>query len=236
MLLNGLSLHLPMVNEQFSKSFSADALVYARRLKTSYGSILKAASASTGVPVDILVGFMIIENDEGDPTVKSYTCTKAKDATGDCYLGLMQMGAETAFDTIKWQAAKGLSDQERAVVEKYLPGFLKPLGLVGFLGSWKMKIYKALQTAEFGIWTGALHIAQLIQRTTDDNGNVRLDHVIVKYNRGAGNYIKEVVNSGLKNVDTATLAKKLPVAETRSYILKFVGIDGTIKASQAYPI
>lgn len=221
------NIKLPMVNEQFSAQFSKDALVLAKKFKTNYGTIFKEASNSTGVPVDIGVGFMIIENPGGDPAAKSYTCTAKKDATGDCYVGMMQMGAETAFDTMKRQAPD-LDPKEAAIIQKYLPGFIKPGGFVGFLSSWKMKIYKALQNPEFSIWIGMMHIGQLMKTTKDKDGNFRFDHVIVKYNRGVGNFQKEVVKTGLQNADTATLAQKLPVAETRAYILKFVGKDGSV--------
>lgn len=229
------TIKLPMVDEQFSTQFSKDAAVIARKFKTNYGTYFKESSASTGVPVDILVGFMVIENPDGDPAAKSYTCTEKKDATGDCYVGMMQMGAETAFDTMKRQAPD-LDPKEAAIIQKYLPGFIKPGGFVGFLTAWKMKIYKALQNPEFSIWVGAMHIAQLIKTTKDSDGNFRFDHVIVKYNRGVGNFQKEVVRTGLQNVDTATLAKKLPVAETRSYILKFVGKEGSVIQSMRIKI
>lgn len=226
---------LPMINEKFSDEFSADALYAAKKYKSNYGNYIKAACASIGIPVDILVGFMVIENDRAVPDAKSYTCTPAKDKSCDCYVGFAQMGAATAFDTLKAQAVN-LKPEEAAIYQKYLPGFLKPGGFVGFLASWKCQIYQALMKPEFAIWLCAMHVAQLMKRTTDKDGNYRLDHVIVKYNRGVGNFVKEVVRPGLQNVDTTTLAAKLPVAETRAYIKKFVGIGGAIEQSRKVPI
>jgi hypothetical protein len=227
-------LKLPMLQEQFSKEFTRNALGSAKKIKTNYGNILKAVSATIGVPVDVIVGFMIIENDEANPTATSYTCTAAKKATGDCYVGLMQMGAPTAFDTMRIQS-KDLAPAEASVIQKYLPGFLKVNG-VGSLSDWKMKIYQALQIPEFAIWIGTLHLAQLMKATTDSTGQYRLDHVIIKYNRGVGNFIKEVVRTSLKDADTATLAAKLPVAETRAYIKKFVGKGGSVECSGRVPM
>jgi hypothetical protein len=51
-----------------------------------------------------------------------------------------------------------------------------------------------------------------------------------------GNFIKEVVNTNLKNADTATLAAKLPVLETRAYIKKFVGKGGSVECSTKVPM
>ena len=219
---------LPYLNESPSKTFIADAYAAATKIKAAYGDIVKAAAASTGVHPTILVGFMTIENDQVKPEAKSYSCTPKRDATSDCYVGLLQMGAETAFDTLKAQVAGGCTPAETAIINKYLPGLIKGAGTVGLYTTWKKPVYAALMKAEFSIWLGALHLAQLMKRTTDSDGDFRLDHVIVKYNRGVGNYQKEVVNTGMKNADSATLAKNLPVLETRAYIVKFVGIDGAI--------
>lgn len=219
---------LPYLQESPSKTFIGDALAAATKIKANYNAIVQAASASTGVHATIIVGFMAIENDGVKPEAKSYGCTAKRDASSDCYVGLMQMGAETAFDTMKKQVAGGATAEEKAIINKYLPGFIWGAGTVGTKDAWKARIYQALMKAEFSIWMGALHLGHLMKQYVDQDGDWRLDHVIVAYNRGRGNYITEVEKSGLKNADTATLAKKLPVAETRSYIVKFVGIDGAI--------
>ena len=224
------TLKLPLVNRKFSDRFSKDALASAKKIKQNYGSIISEASATVGVDIPIIIGFMIIENTPANPNLVS-PCSATAKADLRCSYGLMQMQVDTAFDTMKRQAAQGLKAKEAAIIQKYLPGFLKPAGTVGFLRAWRLKIYQALLKPEFNIWMGVIHLGQLMKDTEKQFGTYRLDHVIIKYNRGIGNYNKEVKKAGLEKVDTATLAEKLPVAETRAYIVKFVGIEGSIWAA-----
>lgn len=223
-------LTFPLVNKKYSDQFSADAMTAAKKAFAQYGSIIDAAASTVGVNKHFVVGFMIIENMALDPKAVSYGCSGKKQIIHACSYGLMQMQVATAFQTIKDQA-HNLKSAEAMIIQKYLPGILKPAGFVGFLSAWEDKIYNALFIPEFAIWIGTIHLGQLINRTIKDHGEPRLDHVIIKYNRGSGNFIKEVVLPGLKNADTTTLVNKLPIEETRSYILKFLGIDGSVIAS-----
>lgn len=225
---------VPMINERFSEMFSRDAANAAKKINELYGPIIKKASISTNVAFPIVVGFMIVENTQLKPDAVSYGCSVSRAKDYACAYGLMQMQVPTAFQTIKDQAPS-LKPEEAAIINKYLPGIIKGGGFVGFLASWKQQIHDALLIPEFNIWIGTIHLAQLLKKSKDDKGNFRLDHVIVKYNRGIGNYTKEVVKSGLSQVDTAVLAAKLPIQETRSYITKFVGVDGAIMAALRNP-
>ncbi len=222
---------VPAIQQRYSDTFSSDALKAAKSIKANYGSILSAASLDTGVDVNVIVGFMIVENTPADPTAVSYGCSSTAAADYGCAYGLMQMQVATAFQTIKDQAAAGMEQAEISIVQKYLPGFLKPAGFVGFLASWKKQIRDALFIPEFSIWVGAMHLAQLIANNIKKYSDPRLDHIIIQYNTGVGNYNKEVVKAGLDKVDTATLALQLPVAETRAYLVKFLGIDGSVLAA-----
>lgn len=223
---------LPLIQKSPSTVFQADALAAAKKIKANYEPIVRASGKSAGVHPAVIVGFMVIENDGVKPELDSYSCTEAKRAKGDCYTGLMQMGAETAYDTIRIQyAKKQLNAEEASIVQKYLPGLLKVgAGLQPF-EQWKLKIYNALKKPEFSIWIGTMHIKQLMMAS-----NNRLDHVIVKYNRGVGNFQKEVVKTGNINSDTTALVNALnanKVPESGSYIVKFVGINGAIVQAQA---
>jgi hypothetical protein len=224
------TLKFPLVNKKYSEQFSADAMKQAKKAYALYGSIINAASATIGINKHFIVGFMLVENMQLDPDAVSYGCTAAKAAQRACSYGLMQMQVPTAFQTMKDQA-HNLKSAEAMIIQKYLPGFLKPAGFVGFLTEWNEKIYQALLKPEFAIWIGTMHLAQLINKTIKDYGSPRLDHVIIKYNRGVGNFNKEVVKPGLSQVDTLTLVSKLPIEETRSYVVKFLGIDGSVIAS-----
>jgi hypothetical protein len=91
---------------------------------------------------------MIIENDEANPTAMSYTCTEAKKATGDCYVGLMQMGAPTAYDTMRSTGKR--PGTSRSFGDPEIPSWI----FESLVGEWrlkdfKMKIFAALQIPEF---------------------------------------------------------------------------------------
>lgn len=227
-----MNITVPAVQQQFSTQFSSDANTAAQRIKSTYGSIINAAAASVGIDPNIIVGFMIVENTPADPSAVSYGCSSTAAAEYACAYGLIQLQVATAFQTMKDQAAAGLQPAEMAIIQKYLPGFLKVQGFVGFLASWKKQIYQALLQAEFNIWIGAMQIAQLMAKNVKQfGGDPRLDHIIVMYNRGVGNYNKEVVKAGLENVDTATLVSSLTIEETQDYIIKYLGIDGSLMAA-----
>jgi len=224
-------IQFPMINEKYSDTFSRDAVVAANKIKTNYGSVIRAAADTVGIDKNFVVGFMIIENTALDPKAISYGCSTLDKSNYGCSYGLMQMQVATAYQTIKDQAAS-LKPAEASIIQKYLPDFLKIGGFVPLLTlSWKKKIYESLLIPEFSIWMGTMHLAQLMAKTKKDFGDYKLDHVIILYNRGYGNYTKEIILAGLKNADTATIVSKLKVEETRAYIKKFVGQDGAILAA-----
>ncbi len=225
---------VPAINKKFSDTFSSDANTMAKKARQEYGAFIKAACATEAVPEAVLIGFMLIENMQLKPEAVSYGCSAAKAAKFLCSYGLMQMQVATAFQTIKDQAPH-LVPAEASIVQKYLPGFLKPAGVVGFLINWTDQIHAALLKPEFAIWIGAMHLSQLMTRNIKKFGEIRLDHVIIVYNRGIGNYNKEVIKAGLSGADTAQLAAQLPVQETRDYLVKFLGVDGSIMAALRNP-
>lgn len=221
---------VPMLSIKYADWFTKDATNAANKLRAQYGTIISEACTEVGVPPSILVGFVIVENTALVPDAVSYGCSVASAAKYLCSYGLAQMQVATAFQTIKDQSTS-LTPKEANIVQKYLPGFIKVAGFVGFLDSWRKQIRDALFQPEFAIWVCALHLAQLMKKSLKEDGSYKLDHIIVKYNRGSGNYNKEVVKPGLKDADTLTLATTLPVLETRNYITKFVGVDGSIMAA-----
>ena len=222
---------VPMLSIKYADWFSKDAATAAGKIRTLYGSIISEACAETGVPPSVLVGFIIVENTALVPDAVSYGCTPASAAKYLCSYGLAQMQVVTAFQTIKDQSTY-LTPKEANLVQRFLPGFIKVSGFVGFLDAWKKQIRDALFQPEFSIWICALHLAQLMKKTLATEGSIKLDHIIIKYNRGVGNFNKEVIKSGFQKADTLTLATQLPVAETRNYITKFVGVDGSIMAAK----
>lgn len=217
-----LKLDLPLSGVgQFSKQFTADAVVFAKRIKQKFGTTIQAASNAYGIPIDILVGFMIIES-EGVATAVSPAGA----------IGLMQLTPATAYDTIALQAKIGLKPEAAGIIQNVLPGFLKVNGVASPYSAWKDKIYTALKNADFNIWVGTICVGQLMASTVDSDDYVRLDRVVIKYNAGVGNYSKYVTKSAsLMDASASVLAISFPFAETRGYIKKFVGVGGSIEQS-----
>lgn len=211
---------IPAVSEQFSSAFSSDAATAAANIRATYGDTVQAACVAFGIDPNVVIGFMIVENTSADPGAQSSAGA----------VGLLQLEPATAFQTIKNQAP-AMPASFQIVVAKNLSGFLKPAGLVGLLVTWKAAIAQALLDPEFNIWVGVAQLAQLANKSQKLDGTVRVDHVVVMYNAGVGNYYKYVVDTGLAGVDTEALIAQLGIPETTNYIIKLMGTDGAIMAA-----
>lgn len=211
---------IPAIDQQFSAQFSSDAAGAAQKIRAQYGDTVSAACYAFGMDASTVIGFMIVENTGVDPSAES----------GAGAIGLMQLEPVTAFQTIKNQAP-AIPASYQIIVAQALPGFLKPLGLVGFYASWQDRIAAALLDPTFNIWTGVAQLAQLANRSQKRDGTVRIDHVVVMYNAGVGNYYKYVVDTGLEDVDVDALIAQLGIPESVNYIVKLMGSDGAIMAA-----
>jgi hypothetical protein len=82
--------------------------------------------------------------------------------------------------------------------------------------------------AQFAIYMGSLLLAQLIAGTIAKTGQIRLDHIIIKYNAGTGRFRQVVTSRGLESasVDTTQLYNQLPIPVSQAYIVKMMGING----------
>ncbi len=212
----------PVLQKKMSDNFTNLCKTNIAVIKQKWGSIITAASAAYGVDPNLMIGFILIESPDINPSAVS----------GAGAIGLMQMQVPTAWDYLCKQAPK-MPAGYALVIQRLLPGLLKPGGFTGFLSSWKDKVKQALYDPEFNLWTGITGLTQLIWADMQQNkGALRLDHVIIKYNAGgddySGNYHRYVITPGLKNADPATLLANFPLAETRAYLIKYLGIDGSV--------
>jgi hypothetical protein len=212
--------NIPAVSEQFSAEFSADAAVAAPKIRAAYNDIIQAACSAFGFDPNVAIGFMIVENTDVNPS--------AVISAGA--IGLMQLEPATAFQTIKNQAV-AMPGGFEVIVSNKLPGFIKPLQLVGFLVNWESQIAAALTDPEFNIWCGCCQLAQLANKSIKLDGEMRIDHMVVMYNAGVGNYYKYVVDTGLAGVDPEALLAQLGIPETTAYIEKLLGPEGAILAA-----
>jgi len=207
------------------------AISVIKKIKTNYTVQMAKASQYTGVPVNILVAFAATESggalnqtlngpSKGVMQVNPSSAWQALsdqikvDTIGRFY-PLYQL-APNAFTVKKAVAANSVGK-----ATDYLT--LKPLSTAApYLGQ------RMVADAQFAIYMGSLLLAQLIAGTIAKTGQIRLDHIIVKYNAGTGRFKQVVTNRGLESasVDTTQLYNQLGIPVSQAYIVKMMGING----------
>ena len=241
-----LSIKVPAIQKEWKvpanqPSWKDQASQILRTLRANYSREFQNASNLTGVPFDILIGFAAVESG-GARNEKLDGASK----------GLMQVNTDTVWQTLKdqltvstlgkfypyyvgcpsiftvvkplpknfWGSENGKIRNEKA--SAYLT--IKPLS-----SQVNADIRKAiLGDAQWSIYVGSLVLAQLINGTIAKTGQIRLDHIIIKYNAGTGRFRSLVSKKGLESssVDTTQIYNAVPIAVTQAYIVKLLGING----------
>jgi hypothetical protein len=211
--------------------WKSQATAVIKKIKANYSGQMAKASQYTGVPVNILVAFAATES--GGALNQTLNGPSK---------GIMQVNPSSA-----WQA---LSDQIKVdTIGRFYPLYqlapnafvvkkpvatnsvgkatdyltLKPLTTASaYLGQ------RMVADAQFAIYMGSLLLAQLIAGTIAKTGQIRLDHIIIKYNAGTGRFRQVVTSRGLESasVDTTQLYNQLPIPVSQAYIVKMMGING----------
>jgi len=212
-------------------TWKSQAISVIKKIKTNYTVQMAKASQYTGVPVNILIAFTATESggalnqtlngpSKGVMQVNPSSAWQALsdqikvDTIGRFY-PLYQL-APNAFTVKKAVAANSVGK-----ATDYLT--LKPLSTAApYLGQ------RMVADAQFAIYMGSLLLAQLIAGTIAKTGQIRLDHIIVKYNAGTGRFKQVVTNRGLESasVDTTQLYNQLGIPVSQAYIVKMMGING----------
>ena len=212
-------------------TWKSQAISVIKKIKTNYTVQMAKASQYTGVPVNILIAFTATESggalnqtlngpSKGVMQVNPSSAWQALsdqikvDTIGRFY-PLYQL-APNAF-TVK----KAVSANSVGKATDYLT--LKSLSTAApYLGQ------RMVADAQFAIYMGSLLLAQLIAGTIAKTGQIRLDHIIVKYNAGTGRFKQVVTNRGLESasVDTTQLYNQLGIPVSQAYIVKMMGING----------
>jgi hypothetical protein len=243
-----LTIKIPALQKEYQQpkawgSWKNASIKIVKQVKANYGKVLQEASNLTGVPYNILVAFTSVESNG----------VRNESLTGSAK-GIMQVEIPTAYTTLKDQlkidTLGGFLPYYNAVpslftVIKPIPNPLfayasepardylkiKPTG-VGY-GIITQNITK--KDAKLASYLGALTLAQLINKTIKSVNQIRLDHIIVKYNAGTGAFSKNITNKGLEkpNVDSTAIYNSLPInfakrkAEVlKAYFEKLIGING----------
>lgn len=219
---------------EFSTQFAEESPKTVKYIRKNYQNIINDASKEVGIDPDVVIAFMVVESGMMDGTGR--VNPNAKSPAGA--MGLMQLMPPTAFDTIEKQSPV-MTSKQATIVNKYLPGLIKPGGFTGFYKNYKTQLESALFQPEFNIWLGTMQLAQLFKYIINKTGSLNLAQAIVAYNAGTGNFNKWVVNNNLHKSDSTALVKGLQAAgglkESRQYIVKLLGINGSLVAAIRNP-
>jgi len=224
-------------------SWRTQAISMLSKVKGNYLKEFQNASALSGVPLEILIGFATVEsggarNETLDLASKGvmqvniattyqalYDQMKIGVSLGSFYP--YYVGCPSIFNVKKtipkdfWSSKNAKERQKN--VNDYLS--LKSLDAPNI----KEEIRKCLiNNAQFNIYIGSLILSQLLLASVKKTGKPRLDHAVIKYNAGVGNFSKYVSRKGLESSqhDTTAIYDAVPIPISRNYIVKLLGING----------
>lgn len=213
---------IPMVTQSFysasEKQQNKDKL---RSIYAKYKAYIDQAALLSNVDKDMITSIIFIESG-GNPNAD----------TGA--IGLMQVEPNSASDILVIENKKGrLTEPEKKVLRKTLGERLdKGILAMKFLGDkktvngvtsavWVTK--KDLLNPEFNILVGSIYMG-LLRDESVENGQLRLDKIIVRYNMG---YFAKNKGKDLPTSAALSMMSNLPKI-TKEYIIKFAGTNGTL--------
>ncbi|AYQ32324.1 hypothetical protein DTQ70_09090 [Runella sp. SP2] len=189
-----------------------------------FGRFVEQAVESSNIPLIVLQAIILVENGQLDPNY----INKNTLATG-----LLQITPNTATDTVfREKRANKLTKEENAILTRFGIDASKYRSIAPKLDAngKQQKWYSSnegllitqnqLISPEINISIGAIYISQLIDEFTEDN-LVRMDKVILKYNRG--------INYRVPSLNTSELIDNTTSIEAKNYILKGTGKYGMLE-------
>lgn len=216
------SISIPAVNESYEYpggpqgAFKKDMIAAIAKLRANYMSGINAASTYTGVPASILTAFSVVENTTVNPSLRS---------SAGAY-GLMQVVPSTGAYAINRQAPN-MSAAEKEYIKRFIPAFNSD-GSVKSEKELTPLVKSKITNPDFNLYLGALLLSSYLNESNKKYNAYRLDHAIIKYNAGIGTFNNKIEGKGLAYTDTAGLVKNSPNKETKNYLLKVMGVNGTL--------
>lgn len=248
-----LTIKIPAIQKEWQvpsnqPSWRNQAIAILKKNKDNYLAQFQRASDLSGVNIDILLGFASVES----MGARNETLSRGS------AIGLFQVQPPTVYDTLKkqlnsttlglfyplylgcpsiftikktlakdfWGSQNAKERQDPASDYFQLKSNLDPEKAKQIYGEIKKCI---LADSQWSIYVGATVLSQLINGTIKKTGQIRLDHIIIKYNAGIGTFANRVTKTGLEssNTDTTQLLSKANLtSETKAYIIKLLGING----------
>lgn len=202
------NIKIPQLNEEYAGKQELKSVMPT--IKSKYGSIVSRVAAACNLPEALIYNFIYIES-RGQANTKSGQS-----------IGLMQINASTCNYVIIYEnKSKAISPDEMAMLKKWLGDRLP--GILAKKYTWQVPdrgVTEAdLYNPEFNILMGAMLISQLLKKTAE-NGKIRLDRVIWKYNRGEF--------SKLPSGDILEVYNKAKGSPTATYIVATLGKNGAM--------
>ncbi len=215
-----LTIKVPSIAKKNTDSFKNSAIAGLKKYKAGYSTTVTAVSTALGVPEMVIYAFMVIENMTANPN----SVSASSGATG-----FMQIIPKWGYGAI-WENRQSLNAEFVKVLKKHAPKVYDAKGVLrNYNDATAIAAVKAaLLKPEFNIWLGTLIIAQYMNASLKKYNKIRLDHIVVRYNSGTSNFNKYIEKKGLGSSDTAAIHKAIPFTETKSYIVKLLGIDGSM--------
>lgn len=224
-----LAVKIPQVNQSYySASNKVQVKEKMRTIYLRYKASIDQAARLCNVDKDYITSLIFIES-TGNPDAVS----------GAGAVGLMQLVPAGASDILVMEnLKKRLSEPEKTVLRKTLGARLdKGILAMKFLGDkktvdgvtsavWVTK--KDLLNTDFNILVGTIYLSLLIDESVQD-GKLRLDKIIVRYNMG---YFAKSKGKDLPSSPELSMVSNLPT-ETKNYITKFAGTNGTLDLLKA---
>lgn len=201
-------------NKPHIKKSNTDVI---RSIKSKYGTLLNKWGDVFEIEDGVLIAFIATESG-GQANISNFCC-----------VGLMQVSPDAVLEaSSKYQriTKNALPSEVENQLNKLIPNFtsLKDLN-----AAQSAKVKQALFNPAFNIMCGTMVLRWILERFSTVFTGAQINKAIIAYNAGA--YRKEL-NNGAANpikakVDTTTYVsmKSIP-SETKSYLVKMLGVDG----------
>lgn|GEM_PF-611274 len=216
-LSGNITINLPAISEAFYKDYEVPQnRAKLNQIKSQYGLMVSNISNLTNLPETLIYSFIFIES-AGNPY-----------AVNEKAIGLMQVGYNSATDIVFTEYKKGrLNTAEAGILQKYLSSRYEQIITMKSPGMVQVITDQDLYNPELNILVGSIYLGQLIDESME-NGSLRLDKVVTRYNIGYYSYNKgrELVGDIL-----SVISKLNPI--TKSYITKLIGVNGILEMLEA---
>lgn len=203
-----ITVSVPIVDKSFYTAAEISQLRYKlNTIDNTYKHIVEPLARINQTRKELITAVIFLESSGN---------AKAKTAYA---FGLMGLAPRSMTDTVTRERKRGkISEYEKEIIKKHV-------GAAKFNKIMNAKMGDDFFTAdeclipELNICLGTMYLMQIVDEETK-NGTVRLDRVIVRYNKG---YYATIPSGSTQDL----LNSNLPY-ETKSYILKLAGINGIL--------